>query len=239
MEKGGEHTWVSGRDDVVGGEHGALADETQLLTELQVGRVGGLVVVQEHHVNLLAEQAFLLGPHNPLVARPHHDTHGIPQSRKVHEAGDDGGELRVALEAKVLCLWVRLARGVGEEDGAVANVAAEFDHDGRGDLGDERGDDGALLRADVHEVGVAPGVGVDGGEDGGRVVADFGGGFVDVVEQADLTAIVELDCLCLGFERSLCWIDSRRRHHLSPGRHFLCRSRTWWGSGVSCELMCL
>lgn len=62
-------------------------------------------------------------------------------------------------------------------------------------LGDEVGDDFAFEVADVHEVFVCAGVGVDCGEDGGGLISDLGvevGAGVDVVEEGDFAAVVEL-----------------------------------------------
>jgi len=149
-------------------------------------------VVQEHHVDLRAQQALLLSAHDALVTRPHDNPHGIAQAGQIDEAGDDGGELRVALEAEVARGRVGLARGRREQDRAVANVPAQLDHDLGRDLGDQRRHDGALLRAHVHEVRVAARVGVDGGQHGRRVVADLRRRLVDEVKEPDLAPVVEL-----------------------------------------------
>lgn len=68
------------------------------------------------------------------------------------------------------------------------------------DGGDEVGDDAAFEVADVHEVFLGAGVGVDEGEDGGGVIAEGGegGGSVDGVEEGDFAAVIELEVVSLG-----------------------------------------
>jgi hypothetical protein len=177
---------------VVRSEDRAWPHQTQLFAQLQVCHIRRLPMVYEHEINL---------HHFPLSMQPPQtgvtvadlDPHEIPQPRQIHQAPNDGPELRTTLEAPVLPPARLLQRGA-KRDRAVPDIAAELDHDGRPDVADKVDDRAGLVGAHVHEVLLRAAVLVDGVEDGLRVVAQLGQVWpcVDVLEQGDLAAIVEL-----------------------------------------------
>lgn len=183
---------ISGRDDVIGRQHGPRPDQAQLFAQLQVGRVRRLIVVQEHEIDA-GERARGVKAADGRFARADDDLDDVTQPGQVDQACDDGRELRVALEAEV-ALAAGALDGIAEQDARVADVATELDHGGRSDLCDERGHNLALVVTHIHEVFCRARVLVNGGEHGGRVVADLlnAGLRVDKVEELNLAAIVEL-----------------------------------------------
>lgn len=154
------------------------------------------MVVKEDHVNgalVLAEHAVVIQPLDALRAGGNHDADCVPQTCEVNEAGGDGREKRVLFDAEIP-LAPGLAHGVAEHDGRITHVAAEFEDGGGFVARDDAADDGALGLADVDEPRLGAGKGVDGVEDCGGVAAQLGEGgvVVDVVEEGDLAAVVEL-----------------------------------------------
>lgn len=113
----------AGVDDVVGGNDGAPVEQAAALGQLEVGEVAGLDVVDEQEVD--GPDAALQGGHVLLqVALQHGDLVG--QAGEADHLLDHARQDGVVLDGVVVGGGVLCDEG-GELDGAVADVAAQFD----------------------------------------------------------------------------------------------------------------
>lgn len=116
-----EIRWVSGRDDIVGSHDRAWGDKTQFLAELEVSLIGWLVMVEEHHVNVL-ERSRLVQTLDRDVARANNHLDRVAESGKIDERGDDSSEFGISFETEVL-LASCLAYGIAKGNARVTNVS--------------------------------------------------------------------------------------------------------------------
>ena len=116
---------VSWLDHVIGSQYRAFGDQTQLFTKLKVGRVGRLVMIQKHEIDVL-QLPRLVQTSNGFVTGANDDLDDVGETCQVDKRHDDGSKRRIALQAEVP-LPSSFAYCITEEDARIANVAAEFD----------------------------------------------------------------------------------------------------------------
>ncbi|KAI6764501.1 hypothetical protein HG530_008290 [Fusarium avenaceum] len=105
---------VSRLDDVIRCKDAARSHESEALAELQIACVRGLVVVQEHEVDL-ADGLVLVQTRETGIAGTDDHAGDVAQAREVEKGCYNGCEFGVALEGVVVCA-AGFADGVGEEE---------------------------------------------------------------------------------------------------------------------------
>lgn len=183
---------VPGIDDIIGDQNGHVRhDKAQLLAQLQVRRVRGLIMVQEEDLDLFDFAAGIQLVQTQ-IAPPDQDAHEVAQPGQIEQHVRDGRVLRVHFQA-VVSSTTCATRGIAEQDGRVADVAAQLDHGLGLALCDQLRDDLAFRSPDVHKI-VPGGELVDQIEHFLRVALDFipVGLVVDEVQELEFTVILAL-----------------------------------------------
>lgn len=116
--------WVARLDHVIGGQHRAFSDQTQFFAKLQVGRIGRLVVVEEHEIDVL-QLSRLMQASDRFIAGANDDLDNVRKTCQIDKRHDHCGKCRITLQTEVP-LPSGFAKCIAEQNTRVANVATKL-----------------------------------------------------------------------------------------------------------------
>lgn len=142
--------WVTGPQDIIRGQNRDIGNNhAELFAKHQIRGVRGLVVIEEHELDLLdlaaGEQLV-----QRLVTSTDDNADKVPQASQLDQHVGDGGIFRVQFQTEI-ALAASSPDGIAEQYGRVAYVAAQFDHCMWLEFSNEIGDDLAFGSSHIHE----------------------------------------------------------------------------------------